>query len=175
MTMSRIMSILVFSVLMTGCANGKFNTLSITGGACPGTVSGYTFTYVAYGTGALNVIPISNIRANTEWRFYLKPIDKLGGALYRAKTVTVAGKPVGSLVPNSTDTALVPYAYPGPPGNDTWLSATGSYNIPDGSGPGRTGPYIVACVDPAVLRNQEWHFEVTVEDVGKVDPRGRVL
>lgn len=174
--MRRIISVLAFLVLMTGCANGKFNTQSITGGPC-GNVSGYTFTAIAYGTGALNVIPISNIRANTEWRFYLKPIAKLGGAaLYGDSTVTISGKPAGTDVPNSNGTALVPYVLPTsppPPLNKTWLSATGDFNVNHKVGP-RNARYISTCVPANVQAGQDWHFMVKVDDVGTLDPRGRV-
>jgi hypothetical protein len=169
----RIMiSVLVFSVLLAGCVNGKFHRKSITGGACPGTVDGYTYTLVTYGNGKIIVIPLSNIRANSEWRFYLYPLDNLGGrTAYGNSTVTIDGKAAGGNVLLTGAPSLAPYVLPSPPLDDNWLSAAGTFNTATGTGSKR---YITACVHPDVQENQEWQFLVNIDDVGQVDPRGKV-
>lgn len=170
-TMRTVIQVLVFSVLLTGCVNGKFHRKSITGGPC-GTVDGYTYTLVTYGNGTIVVIPLSKIRANTEWRFYLYPVGDLGGsAAYGNSTVTIDGKAAATNVLTGSSTALSPYTLPSPPANDNWLSATGKFNTASGTGKKR---YITACVHPDVQVGQEWQYMVTIDDVGQVDPRGHV-
>lgn len=169
--MRMMISVLVFSVLLAGCVNGKFHKESITGGPC-GTVNGYTYTLVTYGNGTIAVIPLSKIKAKTEWRFYLYPLDKQGGSTaYGDSTVTIDGKAAGDDVLRTGATSLAPYVLPTPPLNDNWLSATGTFNTATGTGSKR---YITACVDPGVEVDQEWQFLVTIDDVGQVDPRGKV-
>ncbi len=168
-----LVSALVFSVLLTGCVNGKFHKKPSTGGPC-GAIDGYTYTLVTYGNGTLVVIPVSRIHAKSEWRFYLYPIDKLGGApAYGTSAVTIRGKAAGKKVLNSNGTALIPYVLPTPVpllGN-TWLKADGDFDSAEGTGSKR---YITACVPPDVQEDQEWHFTVDIADVGEIDPRGRV-
>ena len=166
-------SVVLFSFLIVGCADGKFHRESIANGPCGLSIDGYTYTMVRYGDGKISIKPRSNIRANSEWRFYLKPIDKLGGPAYRDSTVTVEGKSPGDLVLDPATNTLVPYVMPGPPPpNDNWLSASGTFNT-GASGP-RRQPYISTCVPADVKELQEWYYTVTIENVGSVDPRGRV-
>ena len=170
--MRMMISVLVFSVLLAGCVNGKFHKESITGGACAGTVNGYTHTLVAYGNGKIVVIPLSRIRANTEWRFYLYPLDKQGGsAAYGDSMVTIDGKAAGDDVLRTGATSLAPYVLPTPPSDDDWLEASGTFNSATGTGSKR---YITVCVDADVEVDQEWQYLVTIDDVGQVDPHGKV-
>lgn len=177
--MKIIISVLVFSVLLTGCVNGRFHKSSITSAACGGPVDGYTYTLVTYGNGTLIVIPVSKVHKNTEWRFYLYPIDKLGGpSAYGDSTVTIVGKAAGDAVLDPTGTTLVPYAFPLPtPGvGNNWINASGIFNsgaVNSAEGTGRKR-YIATCVPTDVQKDQEWHFQVTIDDVGEVDPRGRI-
>ena len=172
--MRKIISVLVIAILFTGCVNGRFHSRPVTDGACGigTTVDGYTYTGIAYGDGKILVIPLSKIRADTEWRFFLLPIDSLGGSTaYGGSTVTIDGKTAGDMVLTSGGT-LGSYTIPMPPADDSWLTATGSFNSPNGIYRGT--PYIAACVHKDVKKDQEWHFTVDITDVGSVDPRGRV-
>ncbi len=156
--MRRIIAVLVITFLFAGCADGKFHRKTLTAGPC-GTTTGYTYTGIAYGDSKLMVIPISKIRANTEWRFYLLPIDSLGGATaYGDAMVTIDGKPA-------------PYVPPNPPANDDWLKVEGTYNLATVSG---RAHYISLCVDADVVPGQQWQFLVDVDTIGHLDPRGHV-
>jgi len=159
-TMRKIATVLVFAALVTGCVDGKFHKKSITGGPCaPAVPTGYTYTGIAYGDSKMAVIPVSRIRAGTEWRFYLLPIDSLGGATqYGNAKVTINGKPA-------------PYTPPTPPANDDWIDAFGTYNNATVAGRSR---YIALCVSDEVVPGQNWQYEVTIETIGTLDPRGRV-
>lgn len=169
--MKTTISVLVTSILLTGCVNGRFNSGTFNSPVC-GQVSGYTYTLVSYGNGKIVVIPVSRIRAGTEWRFYLYPLDDLGGgSAYGDKTVTVDGKPAGSEVLAAGARTLGAYVLPTPPADDSWLTASGEFNTANGTGRKR---YITACVDPDVQVGQDWHYTVSIEDVGSVDPRGHV-
>lgn len=153
--MSKRITVLVITILLAGCVDGKFHKRSITGGPC-GTVSGYTYTGIAYGDSKMVVIPVSKIRADTEWRFYLLPIDSLGGTTaYGDKTVKIDGKPP-------------PYT---PPANDDWIDGEKSYDTATVSGKSR---YITVCVPSTVVKGQTWEYLVHVDTVGTLDPRGHV-
>ena len=170
--MRTTIGVLLVALLVAGCADGTFRSRTIVDGPC-GDVDGYTYTLVTYGSGTISVIPISRIRANTEWRFYLFPVDKLGGAAaYGDKDVTIDGKASGSPVLTSGAATLSGYTIPTPPATDDWLFVEGDFNS-DASGSG-SKRYLVVCVDPDVEIDQEWHYSVTIDDVGEVDPRGRV-
>lgn len=169
--MKKTISLFLLSVVLTGCVNGKFHRKTISSGPC-GPVAGYTYTLITYGNGTVIVIPLSKIRANTEWRFYLYPLKKLGGSdAYGNSMVTIKGKNASDNVLVSGARTLSPYVIPSPPANDSWLSASGTFNSASGTGRKR---YITACVDPDVQPGQEWQYLVTIEDVGEVDPRGHV-
>jgi hypothetical protein len=171
-TMRRIISAFVLAVLFAGCASdGKFHKSDITTGPCAPAV-GYTYTGIAYGDSKLVVIPLSTIKANTEWRFYLLPIDSLGGkTVYGDSTVTIDGKLVG-LESLDNSGALTPYVLPTPPPlNDDWLAASGTYNT---AFVDRNKRYLVACVPADVQIDQEWRYLVEIDNVGEVDPRGHV-
>lgn len=153
--MKKIITLLVIAFVFSGCADGKFRRTSIKGGPC-GDVTGYTYTGIAYGDSKMVVIPVSRIRQDSEWRFYLLPIDSLGGTTaYGDKIVKIDGKPA-------------PYT---PPANDDWLKAEGTYNSAAVSGRSR---YITACVPSSVVKGQYWEFLVNVDTVGELDPRGHV-
>jgi hypothetical protein len=159
-TMRKIATVLVIAALSTGCADGKFQKSSITGGPCaPAIPTGYTYTGIAYGDSKMAVIPVSQIRGGTEWRFYLLPIDSLGGATqYGNAMVTIDGKPP-------------PPPQPTPPATDDWIDASGTYNTATVAGRSR---YIALCVPNELVRGQDWRYEVTIDTVGTLDPRGHV-
>ncbi len=170
-TMRRITSALVITFLFAGCVDGKFHKRDITTGPCAPAV-GYTYTGIAYGDSKLVVIPLSTIKANTEWRFYLLPIDSLGGkTVYGDSTITIDEKAVG-LASLDRSGALTPYVLPTPrPVDDDWLAASGTYNTANVDG---TKRYLVACVPADVQIDQEWRYLVEIDNVGEVDPRGHV-
>jgi len=158
--MRKTATVLVFLALSTGCVDGKFHKSDITGGPCaPAIPTGYTYTGIAYGDSKMVVIPISRIRAGTEWRFYLLPIDSLGGATqFGDALVTIDGKPA-------------PYTPPTPPANDDWIDVSKSYNNATVAGRSR---YIALCVPTDVEEHQVWQYLVKIETIGTLDPRAHV-
>ena len=168
--MKKIISVLAIPIFLAGCAtDGIFKQTSFVSAGC-GQVSGYTVTWVRYGDGLVSVIPLSHIRRDTEWRFYLTPVNGRGGSTaYGASTVTIDGKAPGTMVLTGGSPTLVPYV---PPGPDGWLFASGDYNSATVDARGRR--YISLCVPATVVRNQEWHYGISIQHVGEVDPRGHV-
>jgi hypothetical protein len=156
--MRRIMGALMIAFLFAGCADGKFHTRDITTGPCA-PATGYTHTIVAYGDGKLVVIPISEIREDTEWRFYLAPLDNLGG---RTPPNNVSIKIKGQ------NPAKPPVASGG---TNTWIDVDESYDTATVAGSNR---YLVVCTPENLVDEDEHKFEVTVEGIGTLDPRGRV-
>jgi len=171
--MIRTIGVFIFSVLLVGCAtDGSFKAQKITGGPCEGAV-GYTHTIIAYGDGKVVVKPMSDIRPNSEWRFYLRLDPRLGGGALEKSNVTVDGKAADTMVVDPTGKALVKYALPTPPDNDDWLYASGDYD----SAPvdKNNNHYLTVCVPAEVKKDQNWYYKVKIINVGEVDPRGRVL
>ena len=151
--MKRILIMFVVTVISAGCAtDGRFRSVSITGGPC-GDVSGYTVTGIAYADSKLVVVPISRIRPDTEWRFYLRPVTNPNDPdNYRDAMVTIKGK--------------FPATNP-PPDRSDWIDVAGSYN-------GTPGHYLVECVPAALTSGEEFEFLVDVQFVGELDPRAKV-
>jgi hypothetical protein len=156
--MKRITGALVIAFLFAGCADGKFHKRNITTGPC-GPVVGYTYTAIAYGDGKLVVIPVSDIRANTEWRFYLFPLDNLGGKT-PSNNVHIKIKGQNPAVP--------PVASGG---NNIWIDIDGSYNTATKDGSLR---FLVDCTPASLVSGDEHKFEVTIDGIGTLDPRGHV-
>ena len=150
--MRKITTVLMFAILFVGCAtNGQFNKKTLDAGTCIDK-TGYTYTGIAYGESKLVVIPLSEIRRDSEWRFYLLPIDNLGGATkYGGSKVTIKGK-VGDA-------------------SDNWIDVFGNFDDNRSVG-GKS--YIFVCVPSTVAVGQEFEFEVTVDSIGYLDPRARV-
>lgn len=149
---------LVFVVIAAGCVDGRFHKKTITGGACPGTVSGYTYTGIVYGESHLVVIPLSKIRAGTEWRFYLLPTDRSRGSSSTAlasRKVIIDGKPAGPL----------------PPGPNQWILTDGDFA---GGTPAGNVRYLSQCVPATLVEGEEFEYLVDVEGIGTLDPRARV-
>jgi hypothetical protein len=158
--MRRIIAVLAIPALFAGCAmDGEFHKKKITGGPC-GDVSGYTYTGIVYGDSTIAIIPISKIAADSEWRFFLFP-TKLEDDLtdWNGVNVTVKGKatPSGSSLP-------VDY-------ND-WINVSGSFDA--GKNVSRKR-YIVNCVPETVSAGDVYTYEVTIDGIGAIDPRGRVI
>jgi hypothetical protein len=155
--MRKIMAVLVTATLFAGCVgDGDFHKRKITGGPC-GDVSGYTYTGIAYGDSTIAIIPISNIRADTEWRFFLIPIKKQSDLKdWDGVDVKVKGKAVSG---------------PQPADYNDWINVSGSFN--SGKSLGRKY-YIVNCVPETVSKDDVYTYEVIIDGIGKIDPRGRV-
>lgn len=158
-TMKKILLIISVSVLFSGCCtmtDGAFCSGSFNSVACGGQVSGYTHTAVVYGDSKMAVIPISQIKEDTEWRFILAP-------------VTLPNDPPGSDYPNATVTIT------GKSAGDVWIDTAGPAGMQI-SGDFATDTILTACVRglPVSLVGTEYNFEVTVTGVGTLDPRGRV-
>ena len=89
--MKRTIVLMIGSVLMTGCVNGKFVSGSVPN-QCGG--QGWTHTIVHYGDSRVVVIPVSEVRAGQEMRFFLVPQLKGRGATdFQNATVKIVGKP----------------------------------------------------------------------------------
>ena len=75
--MKRAIAILLTAAVMTGCVNGKFVHKNDDNN-CDG--KGWTHTIVHYGDSRVVVIPLSNVAAGQEFRFFLVPQFKGRGA-----------------------------------------------------------------------------------------------
>lgn len=89
--MKRVIAILLATAVITGCSNnGKFVSKSSTN-QCGG--NGWTHAIVHYGDSRVVVVPLSDVRAGQEMRFFLIPQWKGRGASnYQNATVKIKGK-----------------------------------------------------------------------------------
>jgi hypothetical protein len=155
--MRKMLPFISVSVLFSGCCSmtdGRFCEDSFNSVACGTAVSGYTHTAVVYGDSTMIVIPISDIKEDTEWRFILAPITLPGDLIdYRTATVTITGKNA----------------------DDFWINTAGPGNTLV-TGDYATDTILTACVKglPISAVDTHYHFEVEVAGVGTLDPRGRV-
>lgn len=158
--MRKILTIISVSVLFSGCCtNGSFCNGKFAGGACgDNVVDGYTRTAIVYGEGTLVVVPISTIKPNTEWRFYLAPAN-LGGAMPPEDTIiTIKGQ-------DPADPPLTSL------GDNTWINVSGKYGSANKDGRVR---YLAQCTPETLVQGDYHKFEITVEGIGNLDPRGHV-
>ena len=89
--MKKLMAVLFMAVLMAGCADGRFVRES-TDNNCGGT--GWTHTAIHYGDSRVIVIPLSDVVAGEEMRFFLLPQVKGRDATdYSDAKITVTSKP----------------------------------------------------------------------------------
>ncbi len=156
--MQRITAILLTALIIAGC-DGTFRTRTFNSAVCNKEVTGFTATAILYADSKLVVIPISNIRPDTEWRFILEP-RLLGSADstedFKDKTVTITGK-------RSPDDDWINTAGPG------GTAITGTFNS-------ATNNMLTACVNiPANTPDDtQYYYVVDIVDVGELDPRARV-
>lgn len=116
---------------------------------CGGT-SGFSATHIKYGDSQIVVKPKSNVRANREFHFKLQPQIKRDDPVdYRDALVTVAGKDAAS----------------------SWISGSATYNTAPGAG----HTFFAGCVPGGASEGDTYHYDVTVQDVGKLDPRAEVV
>ena len=155
--MRRITAILLATLIIAGC-DGTFRTRPFFSDVCNKDVTGYTGTASLYADAKLVVIPISEIRADTEWRFILEPrLLRSANSTedFKDKQVTITGKRAEDAWINSA----------GPGGNQI----QGTFNS-------ATNNMLAACVNIPVNTPEgtEYYYEVNVVDVGTLDPRARV-
>ncbi len=87
----RIAVILTIAALAAGCSNGKFVKRS-TANNCSG--EGWTHTAIHYGDSRIIVIPLSDVVAGEEMRFFLVPQMRGRDAKdYQGATIRVTSKP----------------------------------------------------------------------------------
>lgn len=88
--MNKAIAILLTAAVMTGCSNGKFVSRSVDN-QCDG--KGWTHAIVHYGDSRVVVVPLSDVEAGQEMRFFLIPQRKGRGAKdYQNATVKIKGK-----------------------------------------------------------------------------------
>jgi hypothetical protein len=143
--MLKIITILFMAGLFAGCADGKFIKIDE-----PNTCSttGWTLTAIHYGDSRIVVIPISEVVKDAEFRFILLPADERTDSIdYKDVTVKVVGKPP----------------------HDVWFEEKeGKASAGDGT--------IRVCMDgPSLAEGDEIYYIVEVENVGKLDPRAKVI
>ena len=153
--MQRLTTVLLATLIMAGC-DGTFHSRSFYSDACGKEVVGYTHTVVLYTDSKLAVIPISKIRPDTEWRFYLAPklLRKADtGDRYEDNVVTITGKRA----------------------QDSWINTAGE------GGGAITGTFqadriLTGCVNIPTNTpdGTEYYYIVEVDEIGVLDPRGRV-
>ena len=150
--MPRLITILLVSVILAGC-DGTFRSRPFQSTACNGQVEGYTGTIIAYGDSKLVVIPLSDIRENTEWRFILRPLN------------------IGTVDPPiNFNNALVTIKGKRFPGDDDWIEVSGTY-----AGTANDKHTLRECVKPPVTdEGTDYTFLVNVEGIGELDPRARI-
>lgn len=143
----RVAAVLTIAALAAGCVDGKFVKRS-TGNDCGGT--GWTHTAIHYGDSRIIVIPLSDVVAGQELRFFLVPKMRGRDAKdYQGATVRVTSKPA-----------------------DTWFDTE--------SGVFTTSPIISTCVKDGLARGAVLEYLVEVEvpagtKKAWLDPRAVVI
>jgi hypothetical protein len=149
-------------LIIAGC-DGRFQKRNLQSEACKDTlmaptpvdILGYTRTAIHYGDSRLFVIPVSKIKANSEFRFRLIP-------KVRSKTDgSVDFKKVNVAITSVDDDADTPA---------DWLDVDGSFDADKG--------VLVVCVPPNLTKDV-YKYEVTITDGGNdlamLDPRADVV
>lgn len=143
----RVAAVLAMAALAAGCVNGKFVSRS-TANNCGG--NGWTHTAIHYGDSRVIVIPLSDVAAGEEMRFFLLPQLKGRGAVdYSDAQITVTSKP-----------------------ENAWFDTE--------SGKFTDAPTISTCVKDSLAPGTEFEYKVEVEiPVGTqkalLDPRAIVI
>lgn len=145
--MKKIFVLLVMATLMAGCVNGKFVKRS-SANNCGGT--GWTHTAIHYGDSRLVVIPLSDVVAGEEMRFFLVPQIRGRGAIdYSAAEVTVKSVPENGFIATRAVTFT------------------------------KTTPIISTCVKEGLALDDKFKYIVEVRYGGKLiamlDPRAVVI
>lgn len=146
--MNRATLTILVAAFLCGCADGQFRAKAMTTPDC-GQIKGFTASIIHYGDSRIFVIPISKIKAGSEFRFILAPKlrSKTDATDYRQTEVTVHGKRDPE---------------------DLWFTPkTGKYS---------DSPTIVVCVpDPIPGGLSQYQYIVEVDGVGMLDPRADII
>ena len=149
--MKRTIIILATLLLVSACAfNGRHSSFAKSSGKCEGS-KGATTTNVFYGDGQLRITPISKIKANSEFRFKLKPDKKKtdpDNVDYNTVNVEIKFKPDESESAKFIDI--------------------------NGSSANATNSTLIVCVPKKAKHGDVYNFFIDVAKVGKLDPRAEV-
>ena len=137
-------------LLISACAvDGHHSKSAKATGKCEGSI-GATTTNVFYGDGELRITPISKIKANSEFRFKLKPDSKKTDTINYAKVeVTIKYKA------DESESAK-------------WIDVKGTSADAEDS-------TLIACVPKDAKVGDVYKFFIDVQEVGKLDPRAEVI
>ena len=148
--MTRTILMLCSILVMAGCeTEGAFINNSLDN-SCSS--KGYTFVFIHYGDGRLATKPVAKVRPGRELQYRLMPGPDSSLVDYSDMLVTITGKAASG-------------PFPAPPADDAWLDASGSFDS--------TGGEMKVCV-PTNPQGASYFYEITVENVGKIDPRADV-
>ena len=147
--MKRAIIILATLLLVSACAfNGQYSSSAKPSGICDGSI-GATTTNVFYGDGELRITPISKIKANSEFRFKLKPDHKKTDRIdYNSVDVEIKFKS------SESDSA--------------------EFIDIKGSSAKATDSTLIVCVPADAAKGDVYEFFIDVDKVGKLDPRAEV-
>jgi hypothetical protein len=160
--MRNLLIVLLALLSTVGCRDGQFvrSTFSSNCGGGGISLSGFTLTAIHYGDSRLFILPVSEIKPESEFRFGLLPrVNKTDPPVdYQDAFVTIT----------SSDDDLDTPA--------DWLDVSGTYNA--------GGRYLVTCVPKeAGLMKTEYKYDVTVswpgtdpgDTLSMIDPRARIV
>jgi len=147
--MQRIVLILLAAVLFTACSNGRPKKASFQSTVCNRPVLGFTMTAIHYGDSRVIVLPVSKVRANTEFRVRLVP-------KHRSKT-------------DQIDYNTIDVAVTGKSAQSSWINGSGDFNSSS------HGMIVVGCVPQAATVGTSYEYKVEVPGVGIIDPRAGVV
>lgn len=152
--MIRLIVALGIASALAAC-DGTFRTKSFSSTTCgtavvPIPVIGYTITGIHYGDSRLIVLPVSQIKPNSEFHFRLIPKVRTKSDQHNYQQMQVA-------ITSADDDGDTPA---------NWLHVDGTYNDDN--------RVLVACIPPTLTKS-EYKFMVTVQEVGQLDPRADVI
>jgi len=161
--MTKVIILMSTVLVITACSyDGKFRKGTFTSTACGNTeMEGYTMTAVRYGDSGIIVLPLSDLRPNTEFRILLSPkIRDTDEEDYHAVRVTVTGKQL-----KSTDRV------------STWIGGSSTFNDANKAGNKnlKKGSFVVGCVPSRSNYDDVFRYAVVVGNVGTIDPRAKVV
>jgi len=149
--MKKLFLIVAITTTLAACTSngnpraGIFNSL-----ACGGEVEGYTPVDVEYGDSFLRIKAKSKLWRQTEFRVRLKPKSHRDDPVnYENVKVTISGK--------STDP------------DSSWIMGSGE------SSTATDGIIVAGCVPKDAPDGTIYFFDVTVAEVGQLDPRAEVV
>ena len=141
-----------------GACDGKFIKKDFVSSECfdggvPLSFEGYTATGVAYGDSHMVVLPLSEVHANSEFRFRLHP-QRQDSDQFDWKDATV-------VITSEDDDGDTPA---------NWLETSGTYRDNDG--------WLVVCV-PNIETERQVKYKVSVtkdgSELGMLDPRADII